>query len=206
MGLFESLFGGKQQTNVETVPDRIWMTTEAKFSGLAKAVNERSNSGTVAILLVAHFPDVLSRLEALANRQNTGMPVRPVFADNLDVELATSLNLDATAIIDVMVGERHPLPSVDDRLEEFADKLPCRCRFSHHLSLEDAVMKVFAGESVQNILRKLGMSEDEPIESRMVSRRIRQAQQKIEGRAFGSMTAESATDWLQKNCPELGSH
>lgn len=47
------------------------------------------------------------------------------------------------------------------------------------------------------------MSEDEAIESNMVSRRIRQAQQKIEGRAFGSLDAESAAEWLEKNCPEL---
>jgi hypothetical protein len=32
----------------------------------------------------------------------------------------------------------------------------------------------------------------------------RQAQQKIEGRAFGSLDAESAAEWLEKNCPELG--
>ncbi|MBN2296778.1 MAG: hypothetical protein JXM70_30410 [Pirellulales bacterium] len=65
-------------------------------------------------------------------------------------------------------------------------------------------MKVFAGEWVQNVLAKLGMTEDESIESQMVSRRIRQAQQKIERKAFGSLDAESAAQWLQKNCPELG--
>jgi len=47
------------------------------------------------------------------------------------------------------------------------------------------------------------MSEDEAIEAQMVSRRIRQAQQKIEGRAFGTVDAESAAEWLEKNCPEL---
>ena len=53
------------------------------------------------------------------------------------------------------------------------------------------------------VLRKLGMTEDEAIESQMVTRRIKQAQQKIEGRAFGSLDAESAAQWLAKNCPEL---
>jgi len=95
------------------------------------------------------------------------------------------------------------LPSVDDRLEEFADELPCGCRFSHHVSLEDAVIRVFAGDWISNVLKQLGMKEDEAIESQMVSRRIRQAQQKLEGRAFGNLDAESATEWLEKNCPEL---
>lgn len=206
MGFFNSLFGGKKRTNIEVVPDRIWMTTEAKFAGLAKEVEERSKSETVVILLVAHFPDVLERLEKIANQRRQYVPVQAVFAGNLDMDLAASLKVDESAVIDIIVAERHPLPSVDDRLEEFADELPCRCRFAHHLSLEDPVIKVFAGEWVQSILEKLGMTEDEAIESNMVSRRIKQAQQKIEGRAFGSLDAESAAQWLEKNCPELGNN
>ena len=204
MSLFDFLFGSKQRTNVEVVPDHIWMTTDAKFAGLAKEAEERSRSETVAILLVAHFPDVLGRLEKIASQQEWEVPCKAALASNLNTDLATSLNLDASASIDIVVGERHPLPSVDDRLEEFADELPCRCRFSHHVSLEDAVMKVFAGDWVKDVLRQLGMTEDEAIESPMVSRRIRQAQQKIEGRAFGSLDAESAAEWLEKNCPRTG--
>ncbi len=205
MGFFDSLFGSKKRTNVEVVPDHIWVTSVAKFAGLAKVVEDRAQSETVAILLVAHFPDVLARLEELANQLALSVPVKAVPAGNLDVNLATSLNLDNSAIIDVIVGERHPLPSVDDRLEEFADELPCRCRFSHHISLEDPVFEIFAGPWVVNVLRKLGISEDQAIESNMVSRRIRQAQQKIEGRAFGSSDANSAAEWLEKNCPDLRS-
>ncbi len=205
MSLLDLLFGGKKQTNVEVVPDRIWMTTEAKFTGLAKDVAERLNSETVAILLVAHFRDVLTRLEELANQQHSHVPVKAVLAANLNSELAAGLNLGESAMVDVIVGERHPLPSVDDRLEEFANELPCRCRFSRHVSLDDAVMKVFAGEFVQSMLRKLGMTETEFIESQIVSRRIRKSQQKIEGTAIGSLDAESAAEWLEKNCPDLAS-
>ena len=203
MGLFDFLFGGKKRTNVEVVPDHIWMTTDAKFTGLAKEAKERSKSKTVAILLVAHFPDVLARLDGIASQKVWDVPCKVVSAGNLNSGLAASLNLEAPAIIDIIVGERHPLPSVDDRLEEFADELPCRCRFSHHVSLEDAMMKVFAGDWVKNVLKQLGMSEDEAIESEMVSRRIRSAQKKIEGRTFGSLNANSAEEWLEKNCPEL---
>ena len=203
MGFFDALFGSKKRTNVEVVPDHIWVTTDAKFAGLAKEAGERSKSETVAILLVAHFPDVLARLEELASQQAWEVPCHAIPASNLNTDLAASLHLDESAIIDIIVGERHPLPSVDDRLEEFADELPCRCRFSHHVSLEDAVMKVFAGDWVKNVLKQMGMKEDEAIESQMVSRRIKQAQQKIEGRAYGSSDAESAARWLEKNCPEL---
>ena len=36
MGIFDTLFRNKKRTNVEVVPDRIWMTAKAKFAGLAE--------------------------------------------------------------------------------------------------------------------------------------------------------------------------
>jgi len=130
--------------------------------------------------------------------------VKVVAASSLNSDLARSLNLDESGVIDVIVAERHPLPSVDDQLEEFADNLPCRCRFSHHLSLDDAVIRVFAGDWVQQVMRQLGMKQDESIQSQMVSRRIRKAQEIIEGRARGSRQAGSASVWLEQNGSDFG--
>ncbi len=203
MGFFDFLLGTKKRTNIEVVPDRIWMTTEAKFAGVAKEVAERSKAEAVAILLVAHFPDVLAHLQGIADQVKSGVPVKAVLASNLNTDLAASLNLDESTVIDIIVGERPPLASVDERLEAFVADLPCRCWLSHHLSLEDPIMQAFAGEWVQNLLRKLGMSEEESIESEMVSRRIRQTQRKIERKVRGPVDAESATQWLEKNCPEM---
>ncbi|MDP6469278.1 MAG: preprotein translocase subunit SecA [Pirellulaceae bacterium] len=201
MGFFDSLFSSKDPTNVEVVPDKIWMTSDAKIAGLGKEVVERSKSESVAILLVAHFPDVLARLGDVAEKQVENVPVMAVLASDLSLDIASNLNLDESATIDIIVGERHLLPSVDERLEQFANELPCHCRLSHHLSLEDPMMREFGGDWVHHVLEQLGMTEDEAIESRMVSRRIKQAQQKIEGKASGSSKAESAAEWLEKNCP-----
>jgi preprotein translocase subunit SecA len=46
-------------------------------------------------------------------------------------------------------------------------------RLVHHVSLEDPMMRMFAGEWVQNVLQRLGMNENEAIESRMVTRRFK---------------------------------
>lgn len=66
MGLFDVLLANRNRKNVQVIPDRIWMTAEAKFAGLAKEVDERSKSETVTILLVAHFPNVLSHFDEVA--------------------------------------------------------------------------------------------------------------------------------------------
>ncbi len=47
------------------------------------------------------------------------------------------------------------------------------------------------------------MKEDQAIESQMVARRIRGAQQKIDARATGDSPAQSAQEWLEKNCPNM---
>ena len=202
MGFFASLFGKDRPNNVEVVPDQIWMTSDARFAGIAGEIAARSRPETVAILLVAHFPDVLARLDELAALP-AELPVKAVLADNLSTDVAASMNLDESSTIDIIAGERHPLPSVDERLARFANELPCRCRLSHHISLEDPVIRIFAGDWIQGFLGKLGMRENEPLQSEMVSRRIKQAQQKIEGKAFGTSDAKSAAEWLENNCPEL---
>jgi preprotein translocase subunit SecA len=73
----------------------------------------------------------------------------------------------------------------------------------HHVSLEDPLLRTFAGEWVQGVLQRLGMKENEAIESRMVTRRLQVAAQKIESQAISDMAADSAEEWLQRNCPDL---
>ncbi|QDT54195.1 preprotein translocase subunit SecA [Caulifigura coniformis] len=203
MGWWNVLFGGGKPRRLEERPDRLWMTADARFEGLRSEAIARSTGGADAVLLVAHFPDVLARLDEMVGQRSWAVPCRAVPASDLSRELAFAARLDESAVIDLLVAERHPLPSVDEELLEFARGLPCRCRMAHVLSLEDPVLKAFAGDRTRDILRRLGMKEDEAIESAMVTRQIRKAQQKIEGRTFGSLRAGSAAEWLAKNCPEL---
>ncbi len=63
-----------------------------------------------------------------------------------------------------------------------------------YLSLEDDLMRIFAGEWVKNILTRLGMQDGEAIESRMVSRRVEGAQKKVEERNFE--TRKSLLEWF----------
>jgi preprotein translocase subunit SecA len=80
--------------------------------------------------------------------------------------------------------ERHEARRIDNQLRGRAGRQgdPGSSRF--YLSLQDDLMRIFAGEWVANILTKLGMEEGQAIESRMVSRRIEAAQKKVEERNF----------------------
>ena len=80
--------------------------------------------------------------------------------------------------------ERHESRRIDLQLRGRCGRQgdPGSSRF--FLSLEDDLMRIFAGEWVKNILTRLGMQEGEAIESRMVTRRIEGAQKKVEERNF----------------------
>ncbi len=76
--------------------------------------------------------------------------------------------------------ERHEARRIDLQLRGRCGRQgdPGSSRF--YLSLEDDLMRIFAGEWVKNMLTRLGMQEGEAIESKMVSRRIEGAQKKRE--------------------------
>jgi preprotein translocase subunit SecA len=84
----------------------------------------------------------------------------------------------------VIGTERHEARRIDLQLRGRCGRQgdPGSSRF--FLSLEDDLMRIFAGEWVKNVLTRLGMQEGEAIESKMVSRRIEGAQKKVEERNF----------------------
>jgi preprotein translocase subunit SecA len=86
--------------------------------------------------------------------------------------------------VHVIGTERHDARRIDLQLRGRTGRQgdPGSSRF--FLSLEDDLMRIFAGPWVKNILEKLGMKEGERIESRMVTRRIEAAQKKVEERNF----------------------
>ncbi len=84
----------------------------------------------------------------------------------------------------VIGTERHESRRIDLQLRGRCGRQgdPGSSRF--FLSLEDDLMRIFAGEWVRGILDRLGMQEGEAIESRLVTRRIEAAQKKVEERNF----------------------
>jgi preprotein translocase subunit SecA len=80
--------------------------------------------------------------------------------------------------------ERHESRRIDNQLRGRAGRQgdPGSSRF--YLSLEDPLMRIFAGDRVRSIMERLKLPEGEPIEAGMVSRSIESAQRKVEGRNF----------------------
>src|SRR6266481_2794550 len=84
----------------------------------------------------------------------------------------------------ILGTERHEARRIDNQLRGRAGRQgdPGSSRF--FLSLEDDLMRIFGGERVKALMYRLGMTEGVPIESRMISSRIENAQKSVEAQNF----------------------
>jgi preprotein translocase subunit SecA len=80
--------------------------------------------------------------------------------------------------------ERHESRRIDNQLRGRAGRQgdPGSTRF--YISLEDEVMRLFGGERMTNIMDRVGFTDEQPIESKMVSGSIQRAQSKVENHNY----------------------
>lgn len=84
----------------------------------------------------------------------------------------------------IIGSERHESRRIDNQLRGRSGRQgdPGSTRF--YLSLDDNLMRIFASERVANMMRRLGMEPGEPIEHKLVTKAIENAQRKLEGHHF----------------------
>ena len=221
MSFWNRVFGGHRRRTAE--PDAVYLTAAARWRGFVADVQSRRARGEI-VLVAAWFPDLLRdtrlRLEqagfgvhvrdeplpasgvraALGNLPPDALLVVPAPALTVDeADSSTSLDEQSLPRITILVPEMHPLESAEQSLLEFAAAVPGPTGVMMFASLDDPLMAYFAGDRVAAILRMLQLPEDERIESAMVSRQIRKAQQKLSQRVTRFEPADNAADWIARN-------
>jgi preprotein translocase subunit SecA len=86
----------------------------------------------------------------------------------------------------IVATERHESRRIDNQLRGRAGRQgdPGSSRF--YLSLQDDLLRIFGGERMQKLMLRLGMEEDMPIESKLITKRIAAAQKAVEVQHFES--------------------
>jgi len=109
-----------------------------------------------------------------------------VFARFRDETASEHDEVVALGGLHVLGTERHESRRIDNQLRGRAGRQgdPGSSRF--YLSLQDDLMRIFGGERMQNLMLRLGMEEDVPIESRLITKRIAAAQEAVEAQHFAS--------------------
>ena len=84
----------------------------------------------------------------------------------------------------ILGTERHESRRIDNQLRGRSGRQGDVGSSRFYLSLEDDLMRIFASDKVSSIMQRLGMEEDVPIESRLISKRIESAQKQVEAHNF----------------------
>ncbi|MFN2568190.1 MAG: preprotein translocase subunit SecA [Candidatus Dormibacteria bacterium] len=187
-------------------PDLIYKTEEAKFKATVEEIAERHEKGQ-PILVGTTSIEKSERLSRLLDKRGVRHEVLNAKLHEREAVVVSGAGRQGAVTIatnmagrgtDIVLGEgvvdrgglyivgteRHESRRIDNQLRGRSGRQgdPGETRF--FLSFEDDLMRVFGGERMQGIMEKLGIQDDQPIESKMVTRQIEGAQSRVEGHNF----------------------
>lgn len=84
----------------------------------------------------------------------------------------------------VIGTERHEARRIDNQLRGRSGRQGDPGASQFFVSMDDDLMRIFGGERLKNMMDKLGLPEDQPIQHKLISRSIEQAQRRVEGHNF----------------------
>jgi preprotein translocase subunit SecA len=157
-------------------------------AGRRGAITVSTNmAGRGTDILLGGNPEMIARLEfkerGLDPEQHADEFAEAVkrFEESCKKEQAEVRELGGLHILGT---ERHESRRIDNQLRGRAGRQgdPGSSRF--YLSLEDDLMRIFAGDRVKNLMDRMGMPDDEPIEHPWVTKSVENAQRKVEERNF----------------------
>ena len=124
----------------------------------------------------------LAENEDLAKAKETFDSLYHQFKDQAAKEQEAVKEAGGLAIIGT---ERHESRRIDNQLRGRSGRQgdPGSSRF--YIGLDDDLMRLFGSERIQGVVEKIGLEEDMPIEHKMLTKSIENAQKKVEGRNFG---------------------
>ena len=85
----------------------------------------------------------------------------------------------------VLGTERHESRRIDNQLRGRSGRQGDAGESRFYVSLEDDLMRLFGSTNIEGVMERLGMDDDMPIENKMITRAIENAQKKVESRNFG---------------------
>ncbi len=186
--------------------DAIYMTKKEKYEAAISEILELNKIGrpvlvgTVSIDVSEHLSRLLKkrgiRHEVLnAKNHEAEAEIVSKAGQKRAVTISTNMAGRGTDIVlgegvvelgglHILGTERHESRRIDNQLRGRAGRQgdPGSSRF--YLSLEDDLLRIFGGERISGLMSRLGIDEGEPIEHKMISRAIENAQRKVEGHNF----------------------
>src|SRR5579883_847056 len=152
-----------------------------KDSAIRQKVAERLSAEETKYVADEHFYYFSHHDQFYRVRRDKWDEIYTAYKQETDAEHDEVVKLGGLFIVGT---ERHDSRRIDNQLRGRAGRQgdPGASRF--FLSLQDDLLRIFGGERMQNLMLRLGMEEDVPIESRLITKRIQKAQEAVEAQNF----------------------
>ncbi len=177
----------KQKGIKHTVLNAKYHEMEAEIvaqAGRYGAVTIATNmAGRGTDIVLGGNPEGLTR-QALKGKEHTPAEAEQALARFREHCITEKEQVIAAGGLHILGTERHESRRIDNQLRGRSGRQgdPGSSRF--YLSLADDLMRIFGSDRIAGLMHRLGMEEDVPIEHRMVSRAIENAQKKVEEHNF----------------------
>ncbi|TDT62420.1 preprotein translocase subunit SecA [Fonticella tunisiensis] len=187
-------------------PDVVYKTEKAKFNAIVEEIVETHRKGqpvlvgTISIEKSEMLSDMLKKrgiphqvlnakyhekeAEIISHAGEKGMVTIATNMAGRGTDIKLQDGVQELGGLKIIGTERHESRRIDNQLRGRAGRQgdPGSSRF--YISLEDDLMRLFGSDRIKGVVERLGLPDDEPIESKMVSNAIEQAQKKVEGNNF----------------------
>jgi preprotein translocase subunit SecA len=167
-----------------------YVVAQAGTPGAVTVATNMAGRGTDIVL--GGNPEMLAKIEVLENASEevlSNPERREAAVAKATDHFIAKCKEDAVRVkeaggLQIIGTERHESRRIDNQLRGRSGRQGDSGGSRFFLSLEDDLMRIFAGERVQTMMDRLGMEEDVPIEHRWVTRAVENAQKKVEERNF----------------------
>lgn len=172
-GLFKS-----KESQVKVI-DKVWMSTQAKVQAC------------VQMAVISPTTIFIAWFEETRQRFHAALPT------SSQVLLARDVTYDAVRDHMVVFLEHHPLSAEEQSVFKrlYLKEAPVLC------ALDEPFFMKFGGERLTEVMKKIGMKEDEVIGHAMITKSIRRAQEKIASSKYANVSASSMSEWFALNAP-----
>ncbi len=157
-------------------------------AGRKGAITVSTNmAGRGTDIMLGGNPEMIARLDF--KKQSRDPDAEPEAFAELVKQSEVDCKIEHDEVVEMgglhIIGtERHESRRIDNQLRGRAGRQGDPGYSKFYLSLEDDLMRIFAGDRVKNLMDRMGMPDDEPIEHPLVTRSIENAQRKVEERNF----------------------
>lgn len=188
------------------MPDTVYKSVNGKFKAAVEQIVERHKKGQPVLVGTVSIENS-ERLSELLKKKGVQHKVLNAKHHAAEAEIVSQAGQHGAVTIatnmagrgtDIMLGEgvpdlgglhiigteRHESRRIDNQLRGRAGRQGDPGSSQFYLSMEDELMRRFGAENIMGMMERIGFEEDQPIESKLITRAIESAQKRVEGNNF----------------------